>query len=173
MQIRKPSFFERILFAEESLKVVDRINKQSNGKLQICDFHIGNFGFSTDIKVKLVDFDLLVIKKFVKKYLSNIKSCSKDSDCVYGYFEDDCASQCNTINSTCIYSDRIRYTNLQNFCQNVLLLVLDDTACSKQIEKNVRRKCEMIHQTCEQFIARSSMSLEVEFKRASEVTSLL
>ena len=168
-QTKKPSFLERVVFGEQALIMVDKINRESNGNLQICDFHIGNLGFSIDRKVKLIDLDLLVTKNFLRKFLSNIKNCSHDAVCTFGALPENCVSHCNFVNSTC--TKRIRYGNLQNLCKNVLLLLFDDV--SQKVKPSVQSQVGLTQQTCKQLLANSCMSLEAEHKGVEEFLNLL
>ena len=165
-QTRQPSFSERVVFAEEALKMVDGINKDSDGQLQICDFHLGNLGFTVDKKVKLIDFDLLVKKRSLKKYLSDIRNCTSSRDCKFGYLLDDCSSECMLNNNTC--TDEIRHGNLQNLCQSFFVLFRN---IERDFKKSVENRLKVILDTCKQ-LENTRMTLEAERKGVINLLSL-
>ena len=115
-QVKKPSFLDRVTYAEHLLNTFELFTKQTNSHLHLCDVHPGNFGVLSDGGVKLIDTDLLVTRPLLQDHLSNL-SCVSDSECKYGY-DTDCQSSCDIETLTC--TTAVAKGNFQNLCHSVI-----------------------------------------------------
>ena len=98
-QTHVPSEKEKFKFLYSILDATLGVSSNPYGMLQSCDLHLGNYGFTNNSVVKVIDFDLA----YPVTYLSTIfeqKKCSWDDDCWVGNL-DDCQSACNTTTGTC------------------------------------------------------------------------
>jgi len=112
-QSHAPSESEKFRFLYSVLDAtLDLSSNPYNGMLHSCDMHLGNYGFTNNSVVKVIDFDQTYPVAFLSALLQQIH-CSSDDDCWKGTKED-CQSSCDTATGAC--TSAIQRQDLINIC---------------------------------------------------------
>ena len=90
---------EKFDFAYSMLDATLEVSVTPYGLTQSCDLHLGNYGITNTLTVKLIDLDLLYPHVFLRTLLEE-KKCVSDLDCFVGRF-DYCWSDCDKETDTC------------------------------------------------------------------------
>ena len=112
-QTHVPSQSEKFKFIYSLLDAVLDVSSSPYGMLQACDMHLGNFGFTSNSTVKVIDFDHTFPLAHLRTLLEQ-KHCTSDDECWVGNSED-CQSSCDTTTGTC--TSVVRKHDLINLCE--------------------------------------------------------
>lgn len=149
-QTHVPSEKEKFAFLYSVLDATLGVSSNPYGMLQSCDLHLGNYGFTNNSIVKVIDFDLT----YPVTHLSTIfeqKQCSSDDDCWVGNLED-CQSSCKTTTGTC--EPVMWKQDLINICDTQVPFVFrsptilqqtgQNTTCLKTAIKRLTEFCQQL-----------------------------
>lgn len=145
-----PSDKEKFEFLYSILDATLGVSNGSYGVLQSCDLHLGNYGFTDNSVVKVIDFD----HTYPVTHLGTIfeqRQCASDDDCWVGNLND-CQSSCNTSTGTC--EAVVWRHDLINICESQLPFVFrspvtllkagQNTTCLKKAIKKLVLFCQQM-----------------------------
>ena len=110
-----PSKHEKFELAYSMLDAILDLSDNPYGLVQSCDAHLGNFGFTSNLLVKIIDLDMTYPHVLLKTLLER-KNCTSDADCWTG-ISAVCCSTCNTSNGTCTFL--MKFQDLHVVCESL------------------------------------------------------
>lgn len=108
-----PSEQEKFEFVYSLMDTTLGVSSYPYGMLQSCDLHLGNYGFTNSLLVKMIDFDHTYPLVYLGELLMQ-KKCTSNDDCWVGNVND-CCSWCNDETGTC--NSVVWKHDVTNICQ--------------------------------------------------------
>lgn len=123
------------------------LSEHPYGLVQQCDGHLGNFGITSNVSVKIIDLDLLFPYFYIKDHLER-KECLSDEVCWVGNNRF-CLSTCDSSKGFC--SSDMLYQDLHVVCEGFLPQIFGDSDAVEAKRHNntvLRRAIEGLGSYC-------------------------